>query len=224
VRTIGGLFGRSAFGPLHEQVLKTLDCTRTVCELVEAHAAGDWEKVAATAARLHELESEADNIKGEIRNSLSASLFSSVERGEVLFLIKHIDHVADLSEETAKFLEVRRTPVPEPLADDYRALGRKVCECADVLGQVMAELVKMEADPAGRSRTDDVYRMIDRVHQLEHESDMLQQGFLKSLFSMEKDLDPMSVVMLMRISERLAFIADQVENNADVIARMVAKL
>ena len=224
MRTIGGLFGRSAFGPLHEQVLKVLDCTKAVWRLVDAHAAGDWDRVAAVAAELYRLESEADDIKEEIRRSLSDSLFSSVERGEVLFLVKHVDRVADLSEEAAKFLELRRTEVPAELTEGYRALGRKVCECAEVLSQVTGELVKMESDPAGRRRKDEVDLLLRRVHGLEHETDVMQHELLKRLFTLEDRLEPMSVVMLLRIIERLAFIADQAENDADVIARMVAKL
>ena len=224
MRMIGGLFGRSAFGPLHEQVLKGLDCTRAVCELVDAHADGDWDRVAEVAARLHRLESEADEIKEEIRNALSDSLFSSVERGEVLFLVKHIDRLGDLSEETAKSLELRRTELPGELADGYRALGHKVCECTEVLSQATGELVKMESDPAGRGRRGEVDKLLRQVHEIEHESDEMQQELLKQLFGLETGLDPVSVMMLMHIFEGLAGIADQAENNADVISRMVAKL
>ena len=224
MRSIGGLFGRSAFGPLHEQVLKVLDCTRAVCELVRAHAEGDWERLLATAARIHELEHQADRIKLEIRGALSASLFSSVERGDILFLVKHIDELADLSEEAAKFLEVRRTELPKELSAGYLELGDKVCECADVLSQVTAQLARMEAEGTAGSRKDEVIRLIDKVHSIEHDADTLQNAFLKRLFSIEKKLDPLSIVMLLRISERLLGIAGQAANDADVIMRMVAKL
>jgi len=224
MRTIGGLFGRSAFGPLHEQVLKVLECTKVVGELVDAHASGDWDEVAVAAASLRRLESEADSIKEEIRNSLSNSLFSSAERGDVLFLVKHIDTLADLAEEAGKFLEVRQTEMPPELADDYRKLGRKVCECAEVLSLVTGELVKMESDPAGRSRKTEMEKLLARVHSIEHETDEMQHGLLKRLFSLEDKLEPIAVVMLLRIIERLAGIADQAENNADCITRMVAKM
>jgi len=224
MRTIGGLFGRSAFGPLHEQVLKVLECTKAVRELVDAHADGDWGRVAKASARLRELESEADSIKEEIRNALSNSLFSSAERGDVLYLVKHIDTLADLSEEAGKFLEVRQTEMPEELADDYRALGRRVCECAGLLSQVTGELVRMESDPVGRSRKAEVEKLLSQVHAVEHETDEMQHGLLKRLFTLEDRLQPISVVMLLRIIERLAGIADQAENNADCITRMVAKM
>ena len=55
-------------------------------------------------------------------------------------------------------------------------------------------------------------------------SDREFEAFLKRLFSIEKKLDPLSIVMLLRISERLLGIAGQAANDADVIMRMVAKL
>ncbi len=224
MKTIGGLFGRSAFGPLHEQVLKTVDCTRGVTRLVTAHAAGDRGQVEAIAAELHELESQADSIKAEIRRALSDSLFSSVERSDVLFLVRHIDHVADLCEDTAKLLEVRDTPMPRELSSGYIKLGKRVCRCAEVLSEITGVLAQMETQPAVKKGKVELRKLHKKVHKIEHETDELQHALVKRLFTLEDVLEPMTVMMILRISERLAAIADQVENNADVISRMVEKL
>lgn len=74
-KVIGGVLGRSPFGPIHEHMMKADDCLKVLKPLMESFLKGDYEKIAEHSKRISELEHEADMIKSVIKKNLSKSLF-----------------------------------------------------------------------------------------------------------------------------------------------------
>ena len=66
MKPLGGPFGRSAFGPLHEHITRVVDCVEVLPELVGHFVEGDHGVCIESAGRISELESKADLIKNEI--------------------------------------------------------------------------------------------------------------------------------------------------------------
>jgi len=183
-KTIGGLFGRSAFGPVHELALKVRTCVARLEQLVEALASGEAERVRKVAREMRSLEGEADSIKQEIRASLSSSIFSSVARAEVLLLVKTLDNVADECERLANLLTVRRTSLPGELAGRLRNLRVAVAATVEEMVGMTGELRDAEQKAPDPHRKDRVHEAIDRVAGCEHEADLCEGRFLKALFAM----------------------------------------
>ena len=220
-RKIGGPFGRSVFGPIHEHLVKVMECLELLVPMAEAFVQGDQPEVQRRAAEIHEREHAADQIKNEIRRRLSASIFSSIERSEVLLLLKTQDSVSDNCEEVAKLLEIRRTPVPEPLHQlllDYAAQIYRTGECLAVATEKLQEV---GSPSASEDLAQDIDGRLDEVGRQEHQANLAEQAFLKRLFEEEKSLDPVGVIFLMEISNQLAAIGDEAENTADGLRRLV---
>jgi hypothetical protein len=222
MKTIGGLFGRSPYGPVHEMMLKVRQCVEEVPAMLAAFVAADWRGLEAAAKRIDGLEGQADDIKREIRAHLSTSLFSSVERSEILGLVHSLDEIADAAQDAGKLLVMRRTPLPVELAPGVADLGAKVVMAAAKMASVTGRLAGAEA--AGGVGGVDVRELLadlEAVARLEFECDEEQQHLLKNLLALEDRLRAMDIFFLMNIIRELGKIADEMENSADGLAQVL---
>ncbi len=223
MRKIGGLLGRSPFGPIHEQMTKVCDCARMLPELVAAFASGDQARAHKAIIATDKLEGEADDVKAEIRLHLSASFFGSAERADMLLLVNRVDAIADECQEVAKLIDLRETRVDEELVADLEALTSKVVETTCTLERATGMLKQILESSFARREVTKVVELIERVNREEFEADVLEKGTLKKLFSLEGKSDPTSILFLMRIVQTIGRVADQAENVSDGIRVLVEK-
>lgn len=223
MRKIGGLLGRSPFGPIHEQMTKVCECVKVLKDLIEAFASGDGGGEHKAILAIDKLEGEADDVKAEMRSRLSASFFGSAERADMLLLVNRIDAVADECQEVGKLIDLRETSVDEELAPDIEALTSKVVETVCTLARATGLLKQILESSFASREVAKVIELIERVNREEFEADVLEKGALKKLFSLEGKLDPTTVMFLMRIIQSIGRVADQAENASDGIRLMVDK-
>ena len=222
MKTIGGLFGRSPYGPVHEMMLKVEQCIQQVPDLIAALTAGDWAGLETVFKRIDTLEDQADDIKREIRRHLSTSLFSSVERSEILSLVHSLDEIADAAQDAGKLMGMRHTRVPAELAPLFTALGAKLTAGAAALASVTARLSGNGNSGAGTSI--DIHELIsglEGVSRIEFECDQKQHELLKRLLGMEDRLSTMDIFFLMNIIRELGEVADQMENASEGLAQVL---
>ena len=220
MKTIGGLFGRSPYGPVHEMMLKVRQCLEQVPGLLAAHAAGDWSAMEAAAGRIDGLEGQADDIKREIRRHLSTSLFSSVERSEILDLVHSLDEIADAAQDAGKLMGMRRTRVPGELAVPFTELGGKVVTAAAEMASITGRLAGAGTAGSGLD-VHEILTALEGVGRIEFECDEQQHEMLKQLLAMESRLSTMDIFFLMNIIKELGEIADELENAADGLAQVL---
>ena len=221
MRRIAGLFGRSPFGPIHEHMLKVQECVERLRPLVDAFLESDTRRIADITAEIDQLEGKADDIKNEIREHVSVSIFSSVERSDLMYLLKVQDNIADACQDAAHLLDLRRIPVPEPLVPLIKGLGRKADEAVVALAATTRQLRKVRSSSFDKKEVRKALDKTAEVRQLEFGAEQEAQAALKQLFQLEDQLDPVSVILLMRVVRKIDFIANEAENTADCIARMI---
>jgi len=221
LRRIGGMLGRKPFGPIYEHTAKVMDCLEQVLPLVRAFVAGNGEEVSSRARLIIQLEGEADWIKNEIRRNLSSGLFRAAERSEILNLLQRQDRISDSCERLAKLLDVRHTPFPESLSQEFLEHAHRAVETGTTLADLMQGLQETSSITPSRKAISAIEAKVVQVHRGEHEADVLHSRFLKKLFSIEKQLDPVTVILLMDMAQGLDEIANEAENTADCVIRMV---
>ncbi|MFH1023222.1 MAG: DUF47 family protein [Planctomycetota bacterium] len=220
-KTIGGLFGRSVFGPIHEHMTKVLDGARKLEEVFPVFLDGkDRLKVSAVVKEVSELEYQADLIKEGIRERLTKSVFSAVERSDILALLKDMDHVIDGCQDVAKLFEMRFTPVPGAIAPHFRAVTAKVTATCASLHRA-TEMLAASPENIPAETVEKVLRHLEQVHKDEFACDKLQGELGNTLFANEKSLDPVSVIFLMNINKTLGDVANSAENASDVLRRVI---
>lgn len=219
MRKIGGILGRSPFGPTHEHLLKVLDCVNALGPIVAAAAQGDQDAVGRIQKDIHRLEEEADEIKSAIRLQYTTSFFASVSRSELLALVKAQDDVADECDRLAFSFSVRRTVFPAHIVPAAIDLASRVVAMGALLAEVSRTLDQSGAvseDVAGR-----VKPLLDDVHSRVAEIDPLYEGLLRGLFERETESTPLDVIFVMQFAERVDRVAKKIENTADVLERLV---
>ncbi len=174
------------------------------------------------AEKVSKYETQADRIKGNIRNHLPKFIFMPIDKRDFLMLLRESECILDAAEDISVLMDMRKTKVPDYLIDDFHAVIKKQIETVDTLGHAM-EMFKfmLENYFSGETRQD-IKKVIHDIHQMEHDSDVIEKKISKQLFN-SKELDPISIIHLLKIVDNIGCIADHAENAADRIRAMLAK-
>jgi hypothetical protein len=185
---IANLFGHSPIRPMQEHMRAAVACAREIAPLFEDMIAGNVAKVAERHREIDRLEHEADRIKNEIRSHLPKRLFLAVERRDMLEILDYQDSIADVAQDIAELADLRSMVVPEPLAEPFRELVRRVIHACEQAERVIDELDELvETGFRGRevARVDE---MIEELGRIESETDELEEKLQRLLFGMEDEL------------------------------------
>jgi predicted phosphate transport protein (TIGR00153 family) len=218
---ISKLFGKSPFEPLYQHMLKVKACVDLVRPLMDTFLKGDEEKVRDVARKIFKAEHDADMVKKDIRSSLPKSIFLPVARGDILRFLKEQDNIADSAEDLAALLMLRKTTVPEELKEELKVFVDKVLETYEVAMTVSSEIKLLAETSFGGEEAHKVMELIEQLKVKEWEADKAQMTAAKKMFSIEKKLDPVSVMMWMHIFSELGTLANHAENAGDQMRLML---
>jgi len=220
---ISRLFGKSPFEPLYQHMLKVKECVDLVGPLIDALIAGDRKKLEEIAEKIFKAEHDSDLVKKEIRNNLPRGIFLPVDRGDILSFLKEQDKIADSAEDLAVLVTLREMKVPDELKDELKDLADKVLLTGETAMKVSSEIKILAETSFGGSEAKKVMDIIEQLKKEEHETDMAQMRLAKKLFSIEKKLDPISVMMWLQIFRELGTLANHAENVGDRLRVMLHK-
>ncbi len=218
---ISKLFGKSPFEPLYQHMMKVKECVDLVRPLMDAFLNGEEKKLKEMAAKIFKAEHDADMVKKDIRNNLPKSIFLPVARGDLLSFLKEQDNIADSAEDLAVLLTMRKTAVPEELKPELKDFVEKVIETYEVAMTVSSEIKVLAETSFGGVEARKVMDLIENLKLKEWEADKAQMEAAKKMFSIEKKLDPVSVMMWMHIFNELGTLANHAENAGDRMSMML---
>jgi len=218
---ISKLFGKSPFEPLYQHMLKVKGCVDLVKPLMESFIDGDQDNVDKYAKQIFKAEHSADLVKKEIRNRLPRSIFLPVARGDLLRFLKEQDSIADSAEDLAALVTMRPMSVPDGIKEDLKALVNKVLETYEIAMIVSGEIKLLAETSFGGAEAHKVLEMIEEIKLKEWEADIAQMTVAKKLFKMEKDIDPVSIMMWTHVFKELGALANHAENTGDNLATML---
>lgn len=220
---IGGLFGRSAWGPLWEHLEKARECIDLLKTAVDEFIKGNEDKLQELAKKVTRFEKEADIIKENIRQRLSRSIFSSIERSEIMAWLRQQDGIADSCEDTVKLFSLRKTKVVKELKAPLQKLVLRVIQMSNELVAAVKIFGGMDVSEVTKSEISELNSLIANTQKGKDEVDTLQMDFLKILFKAEQKMDPVSIFFLRDTADKIARIADRIENVGDIVRHMLIK-
>ena len=218
---ISKLFGKSPFEPLYQHMLKVKACVDLVRPLMDAFLNEDDKKVEDSAREIFKAEHEADLVKKEIRNHLPKSVFLPVARGDILRFLKEQDNIADSAEDLAVLITLRKTRVPEELKEELKDFVDRVLETYEMAMHVSSEIKLLAETSFSGTEAHKVMQLIEELKVDEWEADKAQMKAAKKMFSIEKKIDPVTVLMLMNIFKELGTLANHAENAGDQMRMML---
>jgi hypothetical protein len=221
---LAGLLRRSPFEPIQEHMRKVFTCVALIPSLFDALFEKEQDQIIEIAEQIGNLETEADMIKSGFRLHMPATLLLPVARRDLLSLINHQDSLADNAESIGLILLSRDMEVPEELKKDLDELLEALMAIALQALNMIEELDELLVVGFGVSRERNfVKKMIATVRREENKIDKLLLKINRTLFAIEKNIDPVNVMFWYKILELLGNISNDAEDMADRVLLFMSK-
>ncbi len=220
---LASLMRQSPFKLVQEHMRVVSRCVAKVPALFDAMIKKDQEQINALAAKIGELESEADQIKNEFRLHMPKRVLFAVARRDLLALIQQQDIIADTAEKIGQIVTQRVMEVPESIEEHLLNLVQSTTDiCSQALAMI-EQLDELLAVGFGGKQSDLVSEMIIDVKRSEHNIDFLIRDLNRTLFSIEDQLKPVSVMFWYKLIDLIGEISNQAENMGDRLMLFIAR-
>jgi predicted phosphate transport protein (TIGR00153 family) len=216
---LSSLFHKSPFEHLQKHADKVRECAHLFKEAAVCHIGQECKKFDLLTEQMARLESEADDIKRNIRNHLPRGILMPVDKFQFFDYLKEQDKVLDEVEDALFWLSFRPRGIPDEVASDIHHLVEAVIPAIERL----PDLVALATEYFRRKSEDQRNKMkslIRDIRQYERETDHLERELKFKIFGSIKD--PLVVFHLIRLVEIVADIADHAQNASDRMRAMIA--
>ena len=220
---MSGIFGSSPVSPLQQHMSKVYDCANELIPLFNAVINEDWDEVRVIQEKISRLESEADDLKKELRLNLPKGLFMPVSRQDLLEVLLMQDKIANKAKDIAGIILGRHMVLPEVVQEDYmRFVERCVAACKKARKAINEFDELVETGFSGRE-IEIVTEMIEKLDAVESDTDALQREIRSEVFAIENTLPPVEVMFLYKVIEMTGDIADRAQNVGSRLQLMLAR-
>jgi uncharacterized protein len=217
------LMRHSPFKPIQAHMRVVSRCVAEMQPLFDAIIKKDREQVSALAAKIGELESEADQIKNEFRLHMPKRVLMAVARRDLLALIQQQDIIADTVEKIGQIVTQRDMEVPAAIKELLLKLVQHTIDICFQAAAMIEQLDELLAVGFGGKQSDLVSEMITDVKRGEHDIDFLIRDLNRILFSVEDQLSPVSVMFWYKLIDLIGDISNQAENMGDRLMLFIAR-
>ncbi len=217
------LFAQSPFVSLQEHSKKVHECVELLKPLANALLAEDYDKLEDLHNLMSKTEHEADQIKNELRGKIHQMYFLSVGRSELSRFLAYQDDVADAAEDFAVLLLLRKTKIPEELKGDFMLLVEQVISMGEHLMSLTDKLSTVAEAAFTGEEAREMLEAIDRIGEEEWQTDRLERKFARRFYSMEKKLDPITIMFLDKYCQALSAVSNAAEKAAKYLRLIIRK-
>jgi uncharacterized protein len=222
--TITSLFGGHApFGELQAHMRVVNECVSHMPPLMQALVDGDSLTLKDEAKLIFALEDQADTLKHACRLHLPRRLFMPVDRRDLLEGLLYQDTIADRAEDVAGMFLQRDMPVPDAMKSLLLDLTAKCVEVVQMATEVI-ELFDELLEVGFRGKLVKVVeRKVDAINSAEDTADRIERELSRILFSLEGELDPISVIFWYKLLEWIGDLADYAEKVGNNFRLIIAR-
>jgi predicted phosphate transport protein (TIGR00153 family) len=190
---------------------KVLYCVRLVPDLFKALEAGDDKRFEELSKQIDRAEYDADVIKNEIRGDVPKTIFTPVDRKDLLEVLSQQDKISDTAEDVMVLLNMRRLPFPEKMRPEFWAFLEQIMVTVEQYGKINEEMDELVEASFGGAEAGKVEEMIDNLGREEHKADRLQHDLIRKLLTLEDELGPLNVILWMKVLKAVGDIANGAE-------------
>jgi predicted phosphate transport protein (TIGR00153 family) len=222
-RTIFELFAKSPFGPLQDHMRKVMECVRMVPDIFRALEEDEEDRLEQLVDEIKRAEFEADLIKNQIRGDLPKTVFTPVDRSDLLDILRFQDRISDVAEDVGVLLSMRHLPFPEEIRPKFWIFMDQVMVTVEQFGRISEELDELVEASFGGAEAGKVTEMIDNLGHEEHKADVKQYDLVKELLTLEDKIGPVNVILWMKVLEAVGNIANGAEKTGNRIRMLLSR-
>jgi predicted phosphate transport protein (TIGR00153 family) len=216
------LFGKSPFGDLVQHTAKVHECVELVRPLVNALLDGDYDRIEELQYQMSKTEYEADQIKTEIRRSLTKRVMLAVSRDDLSRFLAYQDDVADAAEDFAVVLSLRKTKVHPDLKEDLLAFTEQVIKVSEKMLAMAEDLTVLARESFSGKQAEKVLAGTEQLGEEEWKADKLQRKFAKHCYDIEDQVGPMDLFFYDKVCQTLSEVANNAENTGKFLHMLIA--
>ena len=217
------LFGKSPFGPLVEHTKKAHECVEMIRPLMEALVNEDYDEIRRLQDKVSRLEYEADTIKHSVREHLPRRYFMPVDRVDLEGFISSQDNIADKAEDFAVILTLRKTKLHPFIMDKFFDFVEQIFQVTGALLTAAVELKNLAEASFSGAEAKVVLNLLQGLNEEEWKADRMARSLSKDVYSLEKELDPITIIFYEKMILSLGAIANEAENAGDKLRTMILK-
>ena len=217
------LFGKSPFGPLVEHTKKVHECVEMIRPLMEALVNEEYEEIRKLQDQVSRLEYEADTIKHNVRDHLPRRYFMPVDRVDLDRFISSQDNIADKTEDFAVILTLRKTKLHPDVMDKFFAFVDQIFQVTGTLLTAAVELSNLAEASFSGAEAKVVLNILKGLNEEEWKADRMARSLSKDVYSLEKELDTITIIFYEKMILTLGAIANEAENAGDMLRTMILK-
>jgi predicted phosphate transport protein (TIGR00153 family) len=223
MKILSSLFGKSPFGALLEHTKKVHECVKLVQPLIEVFLNQEFDKIDAHHNEIAKLEHEADMIKTEIRRNLGKSYFLAVDRSDLLHFLHTQDEIADAAKDIAVLCNMRNTRVPQALHQDVLDYVQASIKTSEQLLQAAESMNDLLESAFGGPDAEKVLADVEALNKQEWAVDRASRHLLQKMFSIEDQMNPIDILMMMKILKEVGNMANNADNTGEHLALMILR-
>jgi len=175
-------------------------------EGVKAYVSERMEKFEKNVKDISVLESDADNVRRDIKHKLYAYMLIPESRGDVLAILETLDDIVDICEKVLEHFSIESPEIPEFLKTDF-------IELAELSSKTVEEVTK--GARAFFYEISMVNDYVNKVQFYEHEADDVEEQLKRKAFNSD-EIEPFSKKVHMRyFAEKIAGVSDLAESVAE---------
>jgi hypothetical protein len=222
-RTIFDLFAKSPFGPLQDHMRKVMDCVSLIPDLYRTLEEKDENNFQILVEKIKEAEHEADKIKNEIRSDLPKTMFTPVDRDDLLEALSLQDSISDYAEDVAVLLSMKTLPFPATIRNEFWKFLEQVLVTVNQYATINEEMDELMEASFGGAEAGKVEEMINNLGREEYKTDRLQHDLVRKLLSMEDEMGTLNVIMWMKVLKVTGNMANRAEKVGNRIRLFISK-
>jgi len=175
-------------------------------EGIKSYLNGKMERFDNYYHEITTIETEADDVRRDIKKKLYTYMLIPESRGDVLGLLENTDDVVDVAEKVIEQFSIETPEIPEFLKDDF-------LELAELSTRTVEELVKGERAFFKEIKLVNDY--VNKVHFFEHEADNVEEQIERKAFKSNEVKDFSKKVHMRYFAEKIALVSDVAESVAE---------
>ena len=218
-----GMLAESPFAGLQEHMSVGDDAVSKLGDFITAATEDDWRTAEECRETIVELENRADDIKNNIRNNLPKSLFMSVSREDLLGLVMTMDEIPNAAKDISGIMIGRKMSIPKQVKDQFISCSTAAIKAANQVSEAVRKVDDMQKSGFGDNDAAALSDLVAHLEQIERENDELEIALRQELFECEKEYDPIDMIFLYDIINKIGSLADISQTVGHLLVRLVSR-